>query len=105
MFALLRSPASRPGMTSLAPNSTAHLPTAHLPAARRIGKAALRVILFPVRFYEARARFAEVARLTDHELADIGLARSDVSDVSALPRDVDPTGELARRAATRRRRR
>ena len=103
MFALLRSPASRPGTTSLAPSS-AFTPTAAA-AARRVGKATLRVILFPVRFYEARARFAEVARLTDHELADIGLARSDVSDVSALPRDVDPTGELARRAETRRRRR
>jgi uncharacterized protein YjiS (DUF1127 family) len=99
MFALLRSPASRPGTTSLAP-----MPAAAT-TARRIGKATLRVIMFPVRFYEARARFAEVARLTDHELADIGLARSDVSDVSALPRDVDPTGELARRAETRRRRR
>ena len=92
---LYRSPASRPGTTPLAP-----LPT----AAGRFGRATLRALLFPVRFYEARARFAEVARLTDHELADIGLSRSDVSDVSALPRDIDPTGELARRAETRRRR-
>lgn len=100
MFAMLsRSPASRPGTPSLAP-----MPSAAT-TARRLGKATLRVILFPVHFYEARARFAEVARLTDHELADIGLSRSDVSDVSALPRDVDPTGELARRAETRRRRR
>lgn len=100
MFALMsRSPASRPGTPSLAP-----MPTA-ASTARRLAKAVSRALLFPIHFYEARARFAEVARLTDHELADIGLSRSDVSDVSALPRDVDPTGELARRAETRRRKR
>ena len=37
------------------------------------------------------------------ELADIGLTRSDLRDVSALSLDRDPTALLARRAHERRR--
>lgn len=63
-----------------------------------------RALLWPVRFYRARREFAALAALNDVELRDIGLMRSDIISVTALPRDIDPTQELARRAAERRRR-
>ncbi|MCP8940569.1 DUF1127 domain-containing protein [Alsobacter sp. SYSU M60028] len=68
----------------------------------RIGAAALRVALWPVRFYAARRQFAALAALNDHELHDIGLSRTDLISATALPRDVDPTQELARLVAARR---
>jgi uncharacterized protein YjiS (DUF1127 family) len=67
------------------------------------GRLLMRLLLTPVRFYRARARFAELAALSDLQLRDIGLMRQDIANASALPRDVDPTPELARLVESRRR--
>jgi hypothetical protein len=47
---------------------------------------------------------SELARMTDYELRDIGLTRSDINDTTALPLSADPTGLLVRRRAWRERR-
>lgn len=61
-----------------------------------------RILLWPVRFYRARQEFAVLAALSDHDLKDIGLTRTDIANVTALPRDVDPTTVLASVVAERR---
>ena len=38
----------------------------------------------PHRFYRARREFAVLASLSDHQLKDIGLTRTDLSDVTGL---------------------
>jgi uncharacterized protein YjiS (DUF1127 family) len=68
----------------------------------RLGKLAVRVLSAPVRFYAARAQLNRLAELSDHELRDIGLSRTDLEAVSALPLDVEPTTELARLVNDRR---
>ncbi len=61
-----------------------------------------RILLWPVRFYRARKEFAVLAALSDHDLKDIGLTRTDLVNVTALPRDIDPTSMLASVVAERR---
>jgi uncharacterized protein YjiS (DUF1127 family) len=56
-----------------------------------------------VRFYRARQELATLGALSDHELKDIGLLRTDLSDVTGLARDEDPTLRLARIVDDRRR--
>ena len=41
--------------------------------------------------------------MSEFELRDIGLTRSDVNDATALPLDADPSGLLVRRRAWRER--
>ena len=43
-----------------------------------------------------------LARLSEYELKDIGLTRSDIGDVTALPIDASPTDFLAARVEERR---
>jgi uncharacterized protein YjiS (DUF1127 family) len=68
----------------------------------RIWTFSARILLWPVRFYRARQEFAVLAGLSDHDLKDIGLTRTDIANVTALPRDVDPTTALSRVVAERR---
>ena len=68
----------------------------------RFAATVLRLIAWPVRFWKARQDLAALGGLTDHELRDIGLMRTDLANMSALPRDVDPTYELARLVEERR---
>jgi len=66
------------------------------------GTAALRRALeWPARVSAARKTMRELAAMSDHQLRDIGLSRQDISDVSALPLDADPSGLLERRRAAR----
>jgi uncharacterized protein YjiS (DUF1127 family) len=58
---------------------------------------------WPFRVAAARAALNTLAGMDGRELADIGLTRSDLRDVSALALDHDPTALLARRARERRR--
>jgi len=44
-----------------------------------------------------------LARMSEYELRDIGLTRSDVNDATALPLDADPSGLLVKRRAWRER--
>ena len=71
--------------------------------ARSLHAAARRAVGWPFRVAAARATMRALASMDQRELADIGLALSDVRDASALPLDHDPGELLARRASERRR--
>jgi uncharacterized protein YjiS (DUF1127 family) len=60
-----------------------------------------RALSWPARVVEARRTLAQLAQMSDRELSDIGLLRSDLADASALPRDEDPGERLARARAVR----
>lgn len=72
--------------------------------ASRAARAVWRVLGWPARVGAARRTMSELARMTDCELRDIGLTRSDINDTTALPLGADPTGLLVRRRAWRERR-
>lgn len=61
------------------------------------------VVLWPVRVAEHRRILADLAGLDDRGLADIGLRRQDLRDVTALPLSTDPSAPLAQRARERER--
>lgn len=60
----------------------------------------LRAVL---RAFLNRRHMTQLANLSDHELADIGLRRSDVSLAMISPLNVDPTAQLSALAGERRR--
>jgi uncharacterized protein YjiS (DUF1127 family) len=60
-----------------------------------------RALTWPARVAEARRTLTQLAQMSDRELSDIGLLRSDLADASALPRDEDPGERLARARAAR----
>ena len=62
-----------------------------------LGKAAL----WPARALKARREMEMLASLSEHDLKDIGLTRSDLGDITALPADVSPTDFLALRIEER----
>jgi uncharacterized protein YjiS (DUF1127 family) len=64
---------------------------------------AYELAMVPVRFYRARSELAALGALSDHELSDVGLTRSDLASVSALPAGSDPTSALAAIVNDRRR--
>jgi uncharacterized protein YjiS (DUF1127 family) len=64
-------------------------------------KALWRVLTWPARVSEARRTMSDLARMSEYELRDIGLTRSDVNDATALPLDTDPSGLLVKRRAWR----
>ena len=55
----------------------------------------VRIARAPFRFYAARAELTKLAALSDHELCDIGLTRTDIATATALPIEIDPTTALA----------
>ena len=74
------------------------------PSSRRRGRLVAtlwRAVSWPARVAEARRTLAFLGQMTDRELSDIGLLRSDLADASALPRDEDPGERLARARAAR----
>jgi hypothetical protein len=44
---------------------------------------------------------ADLARMSEYELRDIGLTRQDLNDATALPLDADPTPHFVKRRAWR----
>ena len=62
-----------------------------------------RVLSWPARVAQARRTMAQLARMSDVEMRDIGLVRQDVVDENALRLDVDPRAPLGRRRAARQR--
>ena len=62
-----------------------------------------RVLSWPARVSAARRTMYELSGMSEFELRDIGLTRSDVNDATALPLDADPSGLLVRRRAWRER--
>ena len=69
--------------------------------ASRAAKALWRVLAWPARVSATRRMMSELARMSEYELRDIGLTRSDINDATALPLDADPSGLLVRRRAWR----
>ena len=67
-------------------------------------KALWRVLTWPARVGAARRTMADLARMSEFELRDIGLTRADVNDATALPLDADPSRLLVKRRAWRERR-
>jgi uncharacterized protein YjiS (DUF1127 family) len=65
---------------------------------------AVRIAGWPARVIAARRTMRLLGAMNDRELADIGLARSDVRDATGLGLGDDPTSLLARRARERARR-
>ncbi len=59
------------------------------------------ICLWPIRVAYARRVLAELAALDDRGLADIGLGRHDLRDMTAYGLGEDPTGTLAERARER----
>jgi uncharacterized protein YjiS (DUF1127 family) len=66
-------------------------------------KALWRVLTWPARVGEARRTMAQLAQMSEFELRDIGLTRSDINDATALPLADDPSSLLVRRRAWRER--
>jgi uncharacterized protein YjiS (DUF1127 family) len=60
-----------------------------------------RILTWPARVSAARRTLFELSRMSENELRDIGLTRSDLNDTTALPLDADPSGLLVRRRAWR----
>ena len=60
-----------------------------------------RALSWPARVAEARRTLTQLSQMSDRELSDIGLLRSDIADASALPRGEDPGERLARARAVR----
>ncbi|MBV9754483.1 MAG: DUF1127 domain-containing protein [Hyphomicrobiales bacterium] len=56
---------------------------------------------WPLRVVRARRELEMLARMTEYELKDIGLSRSDLGDATALPADASPTEFLAARVEER----
>ena len=54
------------------------------------------VLMWPARAWEARRLLNQLGGLSDHELADIGISRSDVANAAASPVDADPSLVLVR---------
>ena len=71
--------------------------------ASQAANALWRILTWPARVSAARRTMSELARMSEYELRDIGLTRSDINDVTALPLDADPAGLLVRRRAWRER--
>jgi uncharacterized protein YjiS (DUF1127 family) len=62
-----------------------------------------RILTWPIRVGAARRTMSQLGRMSDYELRDIGLTRSDINDATALPLSDDPSSLLVRRRAWRER--
>ena len=67
----------------------------------RLATVVRRALSWPARVAEARRTLAFLGQMTDRELSDIGLLRSDLADCAALPLDEDPSHRLAQLRAAR----
>ncbi len=67
-----------------------------LSAMTKPAAAARRAIAWPIRAVRARRELAKLAELSDHELHDFGLLRSDVDSAYSVGLSEDPTVFLAR---------
>ena len=79
-----------------------HASTNHSYRARRpagafdtLAALALSIVKKPVQFYKTRSELNQLSAMSDHELSDIGLSRTDLVTASAYPVDTDPTNVLA----------
>jgi len=61
----------------------------------RLASALWSALTWPARVAEARRTLARFGAMTDRELADVGLLRSDLAAATALPPHVEPGRRLA----------
>jgi uncharacterized protein YjiS (DUF1127 family) len=66
-----------------------------------VSAAVRRALGWPAHVLEARRTLAQLARMSERELIDIGLTRQDLCDCTALSLDDDPSEKLARERANR----
>ncbi len=76
---------------------------ASLTLASQAANALWRILTWPARVSAARRTMSELGRMSDYELRDIGLTRSDINDATALPLSDDPSSLLVRRRSWRER--
>jgi len=69
--------------------------------ALRVASGLKKAVLWPLRVLEARRELEMLAGMSEYELKDIGLTRSDLGDATALPPDQSPTEFLAARVEER----
>jgi uncharacterized protein YjiS (DUF1127 family) len=69
--------------------------------ASRIFTVVKTAIYWPLRVLRARRELEMLARMSENELKDIGLTRTDLGDATALPADASPTEFLAARVEER----
>ena len=68
------------------------------------GASALRrALAWTARISAERRAMTQLARMSDHELSDIGLVRQDVVDAGAIRAEAEPSAMLSRRRAARER--
>ena len=77
--------------------------TASLTLTSQAANALWRILTWPARVSAARRTMSELARMSEYELRDIGLTRSDINDATALPLSDDPSSLLVRRRSWRER--
>ena len=86
---------------------THYSPSEALPRVQDAGAASRVVIklrsamLWPLRVLRARRELEMLARMSENELKDIGLTRTDLGDATALPADASPSEFLAARVEER----
>jgi uncharacterized protein YjiS (DUF1127 family) len=85
---------------SYASSESAYAPVRFVPSAA--AAAAARWIARAVGAFNGRRIVADLGRMDDRMLRDIGLSRSDLRDAASVSRLDDPTDVLFRRAAERR---
>jgi uncharacterized protein YjiS (DUF1127 family) len=67
----------------------------------RVASKAGNIVLWPLRVLQARRELEMLAQMSEFELKDIGLTRSDIGDATALRADESPTDFLAARVGER----
>ncbi len=83
-------------MLALSRTRTSGIVAAFSPALAKAAVAAKRAAAWPVRAIQARRQLAQLSELSDHELKDFGLYRSDISAAHSVGVNEDPTVFLAR---------
>ena len=91
-------------MSTICTECTPNNALAHVPGVGTVSRLAAGfkdAILWPLRVIEARRELEALAQMSEYELKDIGLTRSDLGDATALPADASPTEFLAARIEER----
>jgi uncharacterized protein YjiS (DUF1127 family) len=94
---------ARPLMGGFGETRAQRKATDHGAIASRLISGIGHVLLWPARVMAARRELEMLASMSEYELKDIGLSRSDVADVTALPADASPTDFLSARVEERHR--
>lgn len=83
-------------MLALSRTRTSGIVAAFQPALTKAAVVAKWAVAWPVRAIRARRHLAQLSELSDHELKDFGLLRSDLGAAHSVGLSEDPTVFLAR---------